>query len=37
MLYNELICGQELEKQQLEREITAHRKMRDNYEDISLL
>ena len=37
MLYNEIICGQELEKQELEREITTLRKMRDNYDGISLL
>jgi hypothetical protein len=37
MLYEEFIQGQQLEKQQLEREINALRKMRDNFDGISSL
>jgi hypothetical protein len=33
-LYNDFIRGQQLQKQQLEREIDALRKKRDNYDSI---
>jgi hypothetical protein len=37
VLYNEFIRGQQSEKQQLEREINALRKKRDNYDNITAL
>jgi hypothetical protein len=37
ILYKEFIRGQQLEKQQLEREIDVFRKMSDNYDGISSL
>ena len=37
MLYNEFMRGQQLEKQQLEKEIDLLRKKRDNYDGISPL
>jgi hypothetical protein len=36
-LYNDFIRGRQLQKQQLEREIDALRKKRDNYDSISPL